>query len=190
MCRSPHIFRAYCEAYPRVYLHLHESFTSRVVEGLENGTLDAGLVRDADTAENLEVTVLFREPYVAVLPAAHPLAQQQSLLPGALRKKWFIYYPRVVGARAFEKPLTLFEEHGFRPQIVQEASHWLTILCLVGAGLGVSVAPACVERIASPEVKCLPLEGVKLVSEVGLARIAGDTRPLVKRFVQMARQAE
>ena len=34
--------------------------------------------------------------------------------------------------------MTLCEEHGFRPQIVQEASHWLTILSLIGAGLGVS----------------------------------------------------
>ena len=27
----------------------------------------------------------------------------------------FIYYPRSAGGRAFEKPLTLFEEYGFRP---------------------------------------------------------------------------
>src|SRR5271156_5621624 len=30
----PGIFRAYREQYPRVRLHLHESFTARVVEGL------------------------------------------------------------------------------------------------------------------------------------------------------------
>ncbi len=76
-----------------------------------------------------------------------------------LRDEPFIYYPRSAGARAFEKPLTLFEEYGFRPQIAQEASHWLTILSLIGAGLGVSVAPACVARVASPEVVCLPLRG-------------------------------
>ena len=41
----PGIFRAYREAYPQVQLHLHESFTSLVTEGLENGTLDAGILR-------------------------------------------------------------------------------------------------------------------------------------------------
>jgi DNA-binding transcriptional LysR family regulator len=88
--------------------------------------------------------------------------------------------------RAFEKPLTLFEQHGFRPQIVQEASNWLTILRLVGAGLGVSVAPACVRRIASPEVVCLPLRGAKVVSDIELARVAGDSRPIVEHFAQIA----
>src|SRR5580698_2852488 len=32
----PTIFRTYREAHPRVRLHLHESFTSRVIEGLAN----------------------------------------------------------------------------------------------------------------------------------------------------------
>lgn len=181
----PEIFRAYREAYPGVHLHLHESFTSRVAEGLENGTLDAGILRDGDAAETLNVTTLFSEPYVAVLPATHSCAQQKSISPGVLRNEPFVYYPRSAGGRAFEKPLIMFEEHGFRPQIVQEASHWLTILRLVGTGLGVSVAPACVQRIAAPEVVCIPLRGAKVVSNIELAWVAGDLRPIVQHFAQL-----
>ena len=186
----PVIFRTYREAYPGVRLHLHESFTSQVAEGLQNGTLDAGILRDGDALATLRVTTLFSEPYVAVLPVTHAFAGQKSIAPGALRDEPFVYYPRSAGARAFEKPLTLFEEHGFRPQIVQEASHWLTILRLVGAGLGVSVAPACVDRIASAEVVCLPLRGAKVVSNIELAQIAGDSRPIVKHFAQIAMKVQ
>jgi len=182
----PEIFRKYREAYPRVHLRLYESFTSEVVKGLENGTLDAGILRDSDVLDTLHVTPLFSEPYVAVLPATHQCAKQKSISPGMLRDEPFVYYPRSAGARAFEKPLTLFEEHGFRPHIVQEASHWLSILRLVGAGLGVSVAPACVRRISSPEVVCLPLRGAKVVSNIELGRIEGDSRPIVEHFVRIA----
>jgi DNA-binding transcriptional LysR family regulator len=182
----PGIFRTYREAYPRVHLHLHESFTSRVAEGLENGTLDAGILRDGDAVATLNVTTLFSEPYVAVLPVAHACARQKSISPAVLRDEPFVYYPRSAGARAFEKPLTLFEQYGFRPQIVQEASHWLTILRLVGAGLGVTVAPACVRRIASPEVVCLPLRGARVVSDIELARVIGDSRPIVEHFAEIA----
>ncbi len=185
----PGIFRAYRKAYPRVHLQLHESFTARVADGLENGTLDAGILRDGDAPPMLEVTTLFSEPYVAVLPATHACAKQKSISPGALRDQPFVYYPRTAGVRAFEKPLTLFEEYGFRPQIVQEASHWLTILRLVGAGLGVSVAPACVRRIESPEVVCIPLRGAKVVSTIELARVAGDTRLIVEHFAAIAMRA-
>jgi DNA-binding transcriptional LysR family regulator len=165
---------------------LHESFTSLVIEGLENGTLDAGILRDGDPVEGLHVTTILSEPFVAVLPATHPSAKQKSISIAVLRDEPFVYYPRSAGARAYEKALTLCEEHGFRPQIVQEASHWLSILRLIGAGLGVSIAPACVRRIASEEVVCLPLRGARAVSNIELAWLAGDARPIVERFRQIA----
>lgn len=184
----PAIFRSYREAYPSVRLHLHESFTAKVIEGLQNGTLDAGLLRDGDPVEGLIATTIYSEPFVAVLPARHPCARQKSISPASLRDDPFVYYPRTAGNRAFEKPLTLCEEHGFRPQIVQEASNWLTILRLIGAGLGVSIAPACVGLIASPEIVCLPLQGSKIVSNIELACFTGESRPIVKRFAQIAEE--
>ena len=38
----PAIFRSYREKYPQVRLHLHESFTALVTEGLENGSPRCG----------------------------------------------------------------------------------------------------------------------------------------------------
>jgi DNA-binding transcriptional LysR family regulator len=182
----PSILRSYRTAYPQVRLHLHESFTSMVIDGLENGTLDAGILRDADPVEGFEVITILSEPFVGVLPATHPVAKQKSLSISSLRDDPFVYYPRSAGTRAYEKPLTLCEEHGFRPQIVQEASHWLTILRLIAAGQGVSIAPACVRQIASPDVVCLPLRGAKAVSTIELAWLAGDVRPIVQRFRHIA----
>jgi DNA-binding transcriptional LysR family regulator len=182
----PGIFRSYREAYPRVRLHLHESFTALVSEGLENGSLDAGILRDGDPMEGMHVTTILSEPFVAVLPVSHPCAKQKTVSIGALRDEPFVYYPRSAGARAYEKPLALCEEHGFRPQIVQEASHWLTILRLISAGFGVSIAPACVRRIASAQVVCIPLRAAKAVSNIELAWLAGETRPIVDRFRQIA----
>jgi DNA-binding transcriptional LysR family regulator len=182
----PGIFRTYREAYPRVRLHLHESFTSMAVEGLLNGTLDAGILRDGDPTEGLTVKTIFSEPFVAVLPAGHPRAMQKSISPASLRGQPFVYYPRSAGNRAYEKPLALCEEHGFRPQIVQEASHWLTILRLIGAGLGVSIAPACVRWLASPDVVCVPLRGANIVSNLELACVTGQLTPIVERFAKIA----
>ena len=50
--------------------------------------------------------------------------------------------------------MSLCEEHGFRPRVVQEAPQWLTALRLVGAGFGVTIAPACVREICRTQ-RCL-----------------------------------
>jgi DNA-binding transcriptional LysR family regulator len=186
----PGVLRAYRETYPRVRLHLHESFTARVIEGLQDGTLDAGILRDGDSVEGLTVTTIFSEPFVVVLPVTHPRARQKSIAPASLREEPFVYYPRSAGMRAFEKPFTIFEEHGFRPRIVQEASHWLTILQLIGAGLGISIAPECVRHIASPEVVCLALRHTKVVSNLELAYPTGETRPIVHKFAQIVESGQ
>jgi DNA-binding transcriptional LysR family regulator len=182
----PQVFSRYREVHPRVHLRLHEGFTSSVLDGLDNGTLDAGILRDSDTSEMLNVKPLFSEPFVAVLPAKHPCAGRKSVSARMLRDEPFVYYPRTAGARAFEKPLTIFEEHGFRPNIVQEASHWLSILRLVGAGLGVSVAPACVRRMSPPDVVCLPIRDARVVSNIEIAWMKADSRPIVEHFVGIA----
>lgn len=185
----PGMLRAYREQYPLVRLQLQESFTSRVIEGLKNGTLDAGILRDGGPTPGLHVKTIFSEPFIAVLPATHRRARQKSIAPAHLRNEPFVYYPRSAGERAYVKPFTLFDEHGFIPNIVQEATGWLTILRLVGVGLGVTIAPECVRRVAAPDVVCLPLRGFKVNSNMELARIVGDTRPIVEQFARVVESA-
>jgi DNA-binding transcriptional LysR family regulator len=183
----PSILSRYVAAYPGVQLALHESFTSRVIDGLVAGDVDAGIVRDAEPDDGLIATPMLSEPFVAVLPAGHPQAGRASMSVAALAGTPFVLPPRSAGPRAFEKPLLLCEEHGFRPRVAHEATHWLTILRLVGAGLGVSIAPACVRRIATPEVACVALVArTRVVSELALVHREGEQRPMVHALRRIA----
>ncbi|MGI8713675.1 MAG: LysR substrate-binding domain-containing protein [Solirubrobacteraceae bacterium] len=182
----PEILSRYVAAYPDVQLQLHESFTARVIAGLLAGEIDAGIARDAEPVAGLVATPMLSEPFIAVLPIDHPHARDASVSVAALADTPFVYPPRSAGARAFEKPLLLCEQQGFRPHIAHEASHWLTILRLVGAGLGVSLAPACVRQIAIPEVSCVSLQETRVVSELTLLHRAGEHRPMVHAFGEIA----
>jgi DNA-binding transcriptional LysR family regulator len=190
LTQLPSTFRTYREAFPGIELQLSESFSARVIAGLEDGTLDVGILRDGDQADSLQVTTLLTESFVAVVPAHHPLAHKRTLSPVALRREPFVFYPRSAGNRAFEKTMSVCESAGFRPQITQEASHWLTILRLVGTGAGVSIAPACVQHLASPESVCIPFRGVEAVTQVEIAWRKGDRRPMIEHFAHLARKQE
>jgi len=182
----PQILARYVTAYRGVELQLHESFTARVTDGLLAGDIDAGIVRDADPIDGLDAAPMLSEPYIAVLPIDHPGASDTSMSVSRLADTPFIYPPRSAGVRAFEKPLMLCEDHGFRPRIAHEATHWLTILRLVSAGLGVSIAPACVRHFATPDVACIPLQQTRIVSNIELLNRANEDRPMVHAFSQMA----
>jgi DNA-binding transcriptional LysR family regulator len=147
----PAMLGRYRRKHPKVDLQLREAMSSQLVQWLLDGTVDVGFLRDGGPHQGLEVETLFSEPFVAVLPANHHLAGRKSISAAALREEPFVFFPQAAGRVAYDKPISICEEHGFRPRIVQEAPHWLTVMRLAGAGLGVSIAPACVEKIAAPD---------------------------------------
>jgi DNA-binding transcriptional LysR family regulator len=185
----PAMLGQYRRQYPKVNLQLHESFTSIVMLGLINGTLDAGFLRDGDPSESLNVETVFTESFVAVLPADHPLASRTVISTADLRNEPFVFFSPTAGKLAYEKPISLCEQHGFRPRIVQEAPQWLTLVRLVGAGLGVSIAPACVQQIAAPDAVCIRLREANVRSNIEFACRTHEDRPIVTSFAQIARSS-
>jgi DNA-binding transcriptional LysR family regulator len=184
----PAMLGRYRRKHPKADLQLREAMSSQIMQSLLDGAVDVGFLRDGGPLPGLESETLFSEPFVAVLPANHRLAGRKSISAAALRDEPFVFFPQVAGRMAYDKTLSICEEHGFRPRIVQEAPQWLTVLRLVGAGLGVSIAPACVEKIAAPDVVCVRLSHARVRSDIELAWRAGEDRTIVTTFRQMARE--
>jgi DNA-binding transcriptional LysR family regulator len=185
----PAMLGRYRRLYPKVNLQLHESFTSAVVQKLLKGELDAGFLRDSGPTDGLEIEPLFSEPFIAVVPRKHALAKYKIISAKQLRDEPFVFFSPLAGALAYEKPVSLCEEHGFRPRVVQEAPQWLTIMRLIGAGLGVTIAPACVKQIAAPNVACLSLRRATVQSDIELAYRTGEDRAIVEAIATVARQS-
>jgi DNA-binding transcriptional LysR family regulator len=185
----PAMLGRYRRLYPKVSLQLHESFTSAVVQKLLKGELDAGFLRDSGQASGLEIEQLFSEPFIAVVPRKHALAKYKAISAKELRDEPFVFFSPAAGTLAYEKPVSLCEEHGFRPRVVQEAPQWLTIMRLVGAGLGVTIAPACVKQIAAPNVACLSLRRTVVQSDIELAYRSDEDRAVVEAIATVARDS-
>jgi DNA-binding transcriptional LysR family regulator len=185
----PAMLGQYRHLYPRVQLLLSESYTASIAASLLRGTLDAGFLRDGGPIDGLHVESVFSEPYVAVLPSRHRLAGKSSISPADLRDEPFVFFTPTAGKLAYDKTMMLFEEHGFRPQVVQEAPQWLTILRLIAAGLGVSVGPACTRQIAVPGLVCPSLRGAGVTSDLELAYRNGEDRAVVAAFAAVARKS-
>lgn len=185
----PAMLGQYRRQHPQVQLQLRETYSSGVLQALLKGSLDAGFLRDGDPTAGIVTETIFSEPFVAVLPHSHSLATRTSISAGQLRDQAFVYFSPTAGTLAYEKSISLCEEHGFRPRIVQEAPQWLTILRLVGAGLGVTIAPACVRQIAAPNVVCINLRGTSVKSDIELAYQFGESRAIVRAFAAIARES-
>jgi DNA-binding transcriptional LysR family regulator len=183
----PAAIQSYRRRYPKVELRLRELVTTAQIAGLLNGTLDLAFLRDGDPTEGIRITTLLKEKYVAVLPEAHPLAQRRSLSVKALKGEPFIMFARRKGPLAYDRTIACCERSGFRPNIVQDAPQWLTLVRLVAAGLGVSLAPACVARVAMPGAVYREMNAPCRTS-IDLGVKVGAESVLTKNFIEIASQ--
>lgn len=184
----PSVLGRYRKLFPKVKLRLREYYTANLMEALREGTADVGILRDGDRDESLGVEQLHQEPFITVLPASHPLAALKAVPIGRMKNEPFVLFARSVGETAWRRTVQVCERHGFQPNVVQEGPQWLTILRLVGAGLGITIAPACVSAIADRTVACRRLSPAGSTTSIDLAYHADRLRPNSEAFCQLARR--
>ena len=148
----PKAIERYRRLYPKVELRLRELVTADQMPSLLDGTLDLGFLRDGEPQDGLALESILRERFIAVLPTRHKLAGKVTSRPGDLRNEPFVLFARRMGPLAFDRTIACCEAEGFRPNVVQVAPQWPTVVRLVAAGSGISLAPACVANFAMPGV--------------------------------------
>jgi LysR family transcriptional regulator, benzoate and cis,cis-muconate-responsive activator of ben and cat genes len=157
----PAAIRKYRRLYPGVQFGLRELSTSAIERAVRAGEIDLGFLREALPASPLESEVVFQEGVVVALPSAHRLAKAKDLRIESLRGEPLVFFPRRLGPAFYDRMISFCTDAGFTPEVVQEATQWHSVICLVEAGMGISLAPACVQRFKWSGVVYRPLRGLR-----------------------------
>ncbi|WP_405893903.1 LysR family transcriptional regulator [Streptomyces sp. NBC_01527] len=180
----PGMLRTFRDRHPDVHLDIHEMTTVPQVAALHDNTIDIGLLREPSAGETeLALKTVLTEPFVAVLPAAHPLAAQRTVRLGQLADSPFVLLPREVGPQLHDRITGLCTAAGFTPRVTQRAVEWQTVCALVETGLGVSLAPASIRRMRLKGVAFRRIDPDDARTRVAVAWRKDDPNPLVARLL-------
>jgi DNA-binding transcriptional LysR family regulator len=152
----PPVVRAFSKAYPELALTTEDLPIAKLVEGLRDGRLDAGLTRPP-LVDDIATECVLQEPVGVVLPVGHRLAQATQLELADLAHE-----PWVLTARSSWEPWHHkydrdFAAAGFTPNIVQRGSSVQSLLALVAAGVGVTRLPLSAKSLRDTGVVFVPL---------------------------------
>ncbi len=180
----PSLVMTFQKQFPAVELELTNVRTTAQMQALLDGTLDIGFLRLPAEHKSLEFTGVHVEPFVAVLPRAHPLAQPgKRFALGLLRGERFVAYGRRWAPGFFDQVVGMCREAGFIPDIVQETADMYTALALVAAGQGVAILPRSVVLARTREVVIRPIPPRLGRSEIAISCNPQRVSPLARRFV-------
>ena len=182
----PNLLRRFRDKHRDVSLQLRELSTAPQLELLRRGDIDVAIVSGGETGGIIVASEIARDRLVAVVPAKHAAAGKKFISASALRADPFIIFPRSQAPQLHEQILSLCRKAGFEPMFQQEVQSWHAIGELVGAGMGVAIAPASVERYAIRNARCVPLRPTLNVS-VSVCFNRENNSPLVQQFVAEAK---
>lgn len=181
----PHALTLVHKKHPDLRLLLREEMTPQILQHLVDGKLDAGLLALPVTDDSLRVEPLFYEPFLAALPAGHPLAKRDTLKVSDIIN---------------EKLLLLDEGHCLRDQALDvcgsgsrgreevRATSLETLRQMVAMGLGLTLLPALAvdagPRISKKAVEIRPFKAPPPGRTIALAW--RKRAPFPETFEQLA----
>ncbi|MBP2300709.1 LysR family transcriptional regulator [Azospirillum picis] len=172
----PVLARLHAET-PELRITLTEGSSSEQEADLVRHRIDLAFLRPPVSDDGLACTRLFDEPFVAAVPEG--LAAEAGSLPSWswLAGQPLIGYPRHSRPLLHDLTMRQFAARGCRPQPVQEVTEKLTMLQLVGQGIGIALVPRWLARFAMPGVAFRPLPEAAALLSFGMAWRRGDPSP-------------
>ena len=104
--------------------------------------------------------ILYKENFVLILPAAHPLAKKKLTDLSVLKNETFILPQFSTGAGYVEAILQICQDHGFKPIVAHESANAAGVLRLVEAGLGISIEPVSSVKGSNMKIKLVELKNI------------------------------
>ena len=180
----PRALRAFQSKFPRARVSLHDLSTEEMLAGLRAGKLQVALMvhPSQKVLRGLHFQELARYPICVALPPAHRLAASKTVGFEQLAKEPLITYSRGDYPEYHAMLDDLFGK--YKPVIAEEHDSVTSIIAAVESGLGVALVPQCVERLAGPRIKLVPLDPAPERIRVGAAWKNGAG--IVKEFVAAA----
>ena len=184
----PDLVRQNIARTPQMPLMLQENFTVKLLEMLRAGEVDCAIMAEPFPDTGLAIAPLYDEPFVAVVPVAHPLAARESITSDQLKS---------------ETMLLLGTGHCFRDHVLEvcpefarfssnaegirksfEGSSLETIKHMVASGMGVTLVP----RLSVPADALRPRAKGRKEPEQQLVRYlpiddGGGREPPMRRVV-------
>jgi DNA-binding transcriptional LysR family regulator len=172
----PDIFAEYQRRYPRVHISIYRNFSQKILQRLEEGSIDVGIVTLPVKSSSLKIHPIYRDRIRLMVSKRNALANRSRVTLAEVARQPLIFPKTGFTRQVLDK---LFRPYRSRMHVTMELPSVGMIKRFVAADAGVSFISESFARdeVKAGEVRLIPLEGVDLWRELGLAYRSGRSLP-------------
>ncbi len=163
----PEIFSEYHRRFPGVQIVIYRNFSHKIIERVEEGTIDAGIVTLPVKSPSLRVHPIFRDRIMLMTAVDNPLARRPAVTIAEIAQQPLIFPRTGFTRRMLDK---FFRPYRAQLRITMELASVGMIKRFVAAGLGVSLIGSSFARdeVSAGRAALVPIANVDLWRELGL----------------------
>lgn len=184
----PDILAEFQRRYPLVHISIYRNFSHKILQRLEEGSLDLGIVTLPLKSPNLKMHVINRDRLRFMVSSRNPLAQRSHVTLDEIAAAPLIFPKTGYTRQVHDK---LFRPHRSRLRVAMELPSIGMIKTFVAADVGISIISESFARdqVKTGEVKLLNVEGVDLWRELALVYRRDRSLPrAVQALITMIRE--
>jgi len=183
----PDIFAEYSRKYPGVQISIYRNFSHKVLEKVEDGTVDVGVVTLPVKSPSLKIHSIFRDRLMLMTSPSNPLANLKSVRTSDIVEQPLIFPKMGFTRQVLDKQFRPFRS---RMRITMELASVGMIKRFVAAGLGVSVISETFaqDEVRAGQAKLIPISDMEVWRELGIVYRRDRTLPRsASAFVALVR---
>ena len=185
----PNALAGFRRFYPKVQVNIYRNFSHKIVEKLQEGMLEIGIVSLPRNVKGLEVIPIFSAELKVLLPPDHPLVDRKEITPEEIS-----FYPLLLPKTGRSRKMIedLLRPYKKSLQVSMELASVEIIKKYVSAGIGISLLPEAFAQaeVAAGTLKLVSIQGKKLSRELGLVYgRASPITPPAKAFLDIVKNS-
>ena len=184
----PDAFAEYSRLYPAVQINIYRNFSRKIVERIESGVLDVGIVTLPVRSPSLKVHSIFRDRIMVMVSPRHPLANHAAVTVEEIAQHALVFPKTGYTRQLLDK---MFRPYREQLRVTMELPSVGMIKNFVAAGLGATLISS---SFAQNEARAghavlIPLKGAELWRELGMIYRKDRSLPRAAlAFISLVRQ--
>jgi DNA-binding transcriptional LysR family regulator len=184
----PGSFSEYRRRYPDVQISIYRNFSHKILERLQDGLIDAGVVTMPVKSPSLVVQRIFHDRLMLMTGPRHPLAQQTSVTVEDI-----VDYPVILPKAGHTRKTMdrLFRQYQSQLRVAMELPSIAMIKAFVASGMGVSLISEsfAMQEHRAGELCLVAISDCVLSRELGLVYHQDRTLPRsATAFIELLRE--
>lgn len=164
----PNLLATLNKSQPHIDISLQELSNEAQLSLLHKNELDFGFVRNYIAHEGLKSINLFEEHFALVVPEDFKIKETTPISLADFKDMPFILFSKDYSSSYYNLVMSIFSDHGFKPNIALRTVNALTIFNLVAQGLGIAIVPSSLKRGYNLPVQFIELSHIKQRTNISL----------------------